>query len=104
MKLYTVKEAAERSGKTPTAVRAIARRYKGSDRPIGRHVLGRWGFTGRDIERLRGIDPKGGRPFERTVIRHRWGPVIEGKRSCKNCGAVQVLDESGKWSSVPPCK
>lgn len=108
MKLYTVKQAAEMTGRAPVSVRALALKHEREGDPIGRRVLGRWGFTAKDIERMRqirqGVDSIEGKPRQRTVIRHRWGPEVEGRRSCKNCGAVQVMGKDGNWSSVPPCK
>lgn len=90
---------------TQHQLRSIARSYAMSEDPIGAKVYGRWLFSKVDIERLKEIrQGVGDKPAERTVIRHRWGPVKEGRRCCKNCGAVQVMGEDGKWSEAPPCK
>jgi hypothetical protein len=105
MKMYSVTQAAQMTGKSPKTVRALALRYARTGKPIGQRVGTYWAFSAADVRKLAAVASTGGRPTGQRIVRHRWGPVEpDGTRRCKNCGAQQVQDGAGRWSPAPSCQ
>lgn len=62
MQLYTVKQIAEITGRSEIGVRKIAERQNARGVPVGQKVGGVWIFTAAEVERLRSMVNKAGRP------------------------------------------
>lgn len=61
MRLYTSAEVARLTGRKRTTILALAQRY-----PLGTKVGRDWVFTEEDLEKIRAINPRGGRPSKRV--------------------------------------
>lgn len=55
--LYTAAQVADLTGRKQSSIPALARRMK-----IGRKLGGNWIFTAADVETVRQVNRKGGRP------------------------------------------